>query len=469
MPPGDDAHGHSAEAKSSPPLTVAMLSQRIEAALVSGLPSSLRVEGEVANAVIRNGHQYFSLREPGASIGCVMWASDLRRCSHTVRDGDRVIAVGSVVHWAPGGRTQLRVRRVEPIGEGALLATFRARCDQLRAEGYFDPSKKKALPAYPRRIAVLTSATGAAVHDVMATAKRRFPACALLLVDVPVQGAAAANRVAQAVERVDAAHKALHIDAIILTRGGGSLEDLWAFNELVLAEAVHRCTVPIVAAIGHESDVTIVELVADARAATPTAAAAALLPDREEASMRLGLVERSLGRAMRGCLAAATGRLTQRAGVLTQVQRANMHRRRATIEALHGRLQGAQPAVVLARRGHRLQQLGHRLHIACQGQLGVATTRVPWARLPAVMTRRMQAVGGQLEVLGRALDAVNPESVLARGFSLTMDEQGKLVRDAHQVHGGDVLHTRLGHGAVRSRVEPAPNASPPTQAPPTQA
>ncbi len=456
MPQSDDAPQHASEATSDPPLTVAALSQRIEAALAKGLPASLRVEGEVANAVIRNGHQYFSLREPGASIGCVMWASDLQRCSHTVRDGDRVIAVGSVVHWAPGGRTQLRVRRVEPIGEGALLATFRDRCDQLRARGYFDPSTKKALPAYPRRIAVLTSATGAALHDVMATAKRRFPACALLLVDVPVQGAAAASRVAQALKRVDAAREALHIDAIILTRGGGSLEDLWAFNELVVAEAVHQCTVPVVAAIGHESDVTIVELVADARAATPTGAAAALLPDREEASVRLGLVERSLGRAIRGCLTAATGRLSQRSGVLAHVQRANMHRQSAVIDALQGRLQGAQPAVVLARRGHRLQQLGHRLHVGMRDQLGVAQARVPWAQLPGAIARRVQTVGGQLEVLGRALEIVNPESVLARGFSLTMDNQGKLIRDASALHSGDVLHTRLRHGAVRSRVEPAP-------------
>ena len=220
MPPGDDDRDAP-----DPPMTVAMLSQRIEAALAQGLPANIRVEGEVANAVVRNSHQYFSLREPDASIGCVMWASDAQRCTHDLRDGDRVIAVGSVVHWARAGRTQLRVRRIEPVGEGELLATFRARCDTLREQGYFDPSARKPLPACPRRIAVLTSATGAAVHDVVATAKRRFPACGLLLVDVPVQGPTAAARIAAAIRRVDRAHKSLRIDAIILTRGGGSLED----------------------------------------------------------------------------------------------------------------------------------------------------------------------------------------------------------------------------------------------------
>ena len=439
-----------------PPLTVAMLSQRIEAALAGGLPSSIRVEGEVANAVVRNSHQYFSLREPEASIGCVMWASDAQRCPHELRDGDRVIALGSVVHWARAGRTQLRVRGIEPVGEGALLATFRDRCDQLREQGYFDASAKKPLPPCPRRIAVLTSATGAAIHDVVATAKRRFPACGLLLVDVPVQGPSAAQRIAAAIGRVDGAHMSMHVDAIILTRGGGSLEDLWAFNELVLAEAVHRCTVPIVAAIGHESDVTIAELVADARAATPTAAATVLLPHRNEAAARLDLVDRSLGRAVRSHIAAATVRVTQCGHALAASGRSSVRHGMVRIDALQTRLQGLQPSAVLARRRHQVQHLGHRLQLATRVQVGKAVTGVRPSRLAEAVASTVRMAGNRLNLLGRSLEAVNPEAVLARGFSLTMDEHGQLIRYAAQVQVGQLLHTRMASGSVHSRVEPPP-------------
>jgi exodeoxyribonuclease VII large subunit len=440
---------------SEPPLTVKMLSQQIENALAQGLPTSLRVEGEVANASIRNGHQYFSLRETGASIGCVMWSSDVQKNTHTICDGDRLIAVGSVVHWAPGGRTQLRVRRVEPVGEGALLAAFRSRCEALRAQGYFDPSTKQALPAYPRRIAVLTSANGAAIHDVMAMAKLRFPACALLLIDVPVQGAGAAERISAAIDRVSVSQKALAIDAIILTRGGGSLEDLWGFNEQVVADAVLRCTVPIVAAIGHESDVTIAELVADARAPTPTAAAILLLPDREETAVRLGLIERSLARGVRGRVATCHGRITLLRHRLGQGETANLQRSAARIDALHMRMQGAQPAVVLAKRRQSTQALAHRLHSAVHRSHAKAEASLASRRLPEAMSKRLGALGGVVALLDRSLEVVNPEAVLTRGFSLTLDAHGGLIRDAKAVQAGDVLRTRMANGEIRSRVEPA--------------
>ncbi|MCH2135638.1 MAG: exodeoxyribonuclease VII large subunit [Phycisphaerales bacterium] len=432
---------------------VSELSRRIEAALSSGLPSKIRVEGEIANASERNGHRYFSLREPDASIGCVMWASDARRSNVVPVDGDRVIATGQVVHWAPGGRTQLRVRSIEPVGEGALLATFRARCEQLRDAGWFDPEHKAPLPACPRCIAVLTSASGAAITDVVRTASDRFPACKLVLIDVPVQGATAAPRIARAIAGVDKAAASMGIDAIVLTRGGGSLEDLWAFNEMSVAQAIHACHIPLVAAIGHESDVTIAELVADARASTPTRAAVMLVPDRVEAAQRLDMTNRALLRAMHTTLMHCQDAAAQAAGEMVRVVAADIDGRRQLLGQCQQRLERARPDLVLARRQQALASLGRRLAVGARRQLDGARGRLGPLQLTRLVRQYVERAQASASLLDRALAAVDPAAVLERGFSLTTSETGDILRHPDQVDSGALLQTRLAGGTIRSRVE----------------
>ena len=446
-------------ARPDEPLSVTALSRCIEAALAAGLPGSVRVQGEVANVTLRNGHRYFSMRDGEASISCVMWASDAARCPMSMVDGDRVVAGGSVVHWAPGGRTQLRVRSLEPAGEGLLLATFKARCDELRERGWFDPEQRRALPRSPRRIAVLTSKTGAAVHDFVATARNRFPSCRLLLVDIPVQGAAAAARIAIAVRRVDQAAKALGIDAIVLTRGGGSLEDLWAFNELEPATAVHACRTPVVAAIGHESDVTLVELVADARAATPTAAATLLLPDRDECRARLGLVDRAMQRAAMSMVQSGHHAAAACSAALHGLAQSNVHRLRAPVLNLERRLHATRPDVVLHRQRQLLDLLRVRLRTAVGVRHRLGTDRLGRLPVAALMARTLERARVRVSTLHRALEAIDPDAVLGRGYSLTLNAQGEVIRSAAQVAHGEVLLTRTGKGQIHSRVEPDPAVS----------
>ncbi|MFO0873313.1 MAG: exodeoxyribonuclease VII large subunit [Phycisphaerales bacterium] len=349
-------------AGSASALSVSAACDLIRRVLEDGVPSPLRVVGEVGGLSQRN-HWYFSLKDAGAVLSCVAWQSAAAKFGFVPRDGEEVVAVGHVSHYAPQGRTQFYVTRLEQVGAGRLAARFRAMCDELRALGYFDEERKKSLPLLPRRIAVITSRSGAALQDVLDTARRRCKAVELLLVDVRVQGDGAAEQVARAIAFVDRHRRRLGIDAILVTRGGGSMEDLWTFNERVVADAVFACGVPVVAAIGHESDTTVIELVADVRAATPTQAAMRLVPDGSELrrqvdhqAERLRLVEeRLLGRA----------------------------RQRLELAARHELLRG--PQVVLGRHAQRTELLRRTL-VAATREL-IATWRRDLDRAAAALDR----------------------------------------------------------------------------------
>ena len=261
------------------PWTVADLAREIKGAITRGLPAKVRVVGEVSNLSDRN-HWFFSLKDESASIRAVMFASATRRVGFPVRDGQAVVATGRVDFYDAQGSVQLYVDKLEPVGEGARELALRAMIEELRALGYFDQERKRALPAVPTRIAVVTSRSAAALQDVVDTARRRWAGCELVLIDVRVQGSEAAAQIAAALRALSAGGASRGIEAVLLTRGGGSIEDLWAFNERVVADAVFDCVLPIVAAIGHETDTTVAELVADRRCATPTQAAMTLVPDR---------------------------------------------------------------------------------------------------------------------------------------------------------------------------------------------
>ena len=392
------------------PMTVGELAGRIKRALADGLPGKVRVVGEVSNLSDRS-HWFFSLKEDGAALRCVCFATNARRVGFAMRDGMQVVCTGRVDFYDAQGNVQVYVERIEPVGQGALELRLRQMIEELRGLGYFDPEHKLAIPTMPTRIAVVTSRSAAALQDVVNTVHQRWAGCRLYLYDVRVQGETAGGEIAEALRNLSEHGGKLGIDAIILTRGGGSIEDLWAFNERVVADAVYDCRLPIVAAIGHETDTTVAELVADLRCATPTQAAMTLAPDRASLEHQM----HQLG------------------------QRLTLTLRRRVDQAEH-RLQAA------AR---------HALFRQPQRLVDAETKRVDEVarRLATAMPRRVRDETTRLDALTRQLDAVGPRNVLKRGYSYTLGPDGKLLRSAGIAKTGDRLTTVLADGHVRSVVE----------------
>ncbi|MCI0363840.1 MAG: exodeoxyribonuclease VII large subunit, partial [Phycisphaerales bacterium] len=298
--PAPSAEAGRAQAESAP-LTVGQASELINRALEGGLPATIRVVGQVSN-LKANNHWYFSLKDEQAVLLCVVWATSVRRIRFKPKDGDEVVVTGHVSHYAQQGRTQMYVEAMQPVGAGALDLKFRALCDELRELGFFADERKKSLPMFPRKVAVITSATGAALADVVKTSAQRCKAVGLVVVDVRVQGDGAAEEIARAIRWVDRKREKLGVDVILVTRGGGAIEDLWAFNERVVADAVFACRLPVVAAIGHESDTTVIELVADVRASTPTQAAMRVVPSAQELCKQIEYLVRRMGVRVEGLL-----------------------------------------------------------------------------------------------------------------------------------------------------------------------
>ena len=396
------------------PWTVGDLAERVKSALTRGLPAKVRVVGEVSNLSDRN-HWFFSLKDggggDGATVRAVMFASAARRVRFPVRDGQEVVATGRVDFYAAQGSVQLYVDQLEPVGEGAREAALRAMIEELREAGYFSAQRKRPLPAVPTRIAVVTSRSAAALQDVIHTAAQRWAGCELVLVDVRVQGESAAGQIAAALRALSRHGRSRGIDAILLTRGGGSIEDLWAFNERVVADAVFDCELPIVAAIGHETDTTVAELVADRRCATPTQAAMTLVP--EEAVLREQL--RQLADGMR--------------------------------RALHRRVEVGGHRLTAAAR-HPLFHDPARMVERAEARLSAARQR--WSR---ALPDRLRDNRRRLQALERTLEAVGPRNVLRRGYSYTLDEKGALLRSVGSAVPGQQLVTVLADGRVRSIIE----------------
>ncbi len=391
-------------------LGVAALSRLIRSALEGGI-GRVKVGGEVSNARCVSGHWYFSLKDEEARIDCVLFRSDAARSRVTPSDGAAVVVSAQVTHYGPQGRTQLQCSGIDAVGEGDLAARFRALCDELRSAGSFDASRKKPIPTVPMCIAILTSAGSAAEADCLNAVRERFPAARVILVDIRVQGQQAAPGIAAALRAVDASAKAHRIAVVLLVRGGGSLEDLWAFNERVVADAILGMRTPVVTGIGHESDTTIADLVADLRAPTPSRAVTETLPDRAALHEEVGSFEHRLARAW----------------TLT-------HERRV------GR-------VDLAARSRALSDPTRGIEVR---HAFVA----PWVlRLHAASQRRIEAESARAQVLARTLTAISPLAVLERGYSITLDESGRAIKDATGLAHGDSIRTLLAHGELGSRVE----------------
>jgi len=459
-------------------MTVSQLAEVIKSTLEQKIPSPLRVVGEISNLSDR-GHWYFSMKDDRAVLGCVAWSSSVKKFGFKPSDGDEVVATGHVSHYGPQGRTQLYVTRMEPVGAGALEIAFRKLCAELRDKGYFDPAHKIDVPAFPRRVAVITSKDGAAVQDVIATAKQRCPAVSLMIVDVRVQGEGAAEQIARAIQWVDVHHERLGVDAILVTRGGGSIEDLWAFNERIVADAAFACELPLVAAIGHESDTTVIELVADVRAATPTQAAVRLVPSRDELEKQLAHLHDRLTVVMRRRIEHGRHRLESAARHETFrrpeviLHRARQHLQSCErqlvsairqvysaahlrLERLAGWLATLGPQAIVWKQHEKLAVLEDRLHRAAWHRIDQRPRVLQLQRsLRTAHRHAVRSARQRADALEHQLRAVDPLKVLERGFSVTQRDDGAMVRSTGDVTGGDRVVTRVVDGEFESIVADA--------------
>ncbi|MBX3390001.1 MAG: exodeoxyribonuclease VII large subunit [Phycisphaeraceae bacterium] len=432
------------------PWSVTRLAGEIDAALRKSIAVSVRVVGEISGFRDRT-HWYFDLKDDGAVVNCVMFASAARKISPPPRDGELVIVKGRVEFYAKGGKVSFILDSLERAGEGPLDRAFRELSAALKAQGYFDVERKKGLPRFPRRIAVITSRSAAALQDVINTRDRRCPAVGLVGIDVPVQGAAAAPLIARAIEQVSKNHARFGIDAAILTRGGGSKEDLWCFNERAVADAIYRCEVPLVAAIGHETDTTIAELVADERCATPTQAAMRLIPDRAELVRQIDSTDRRLATALSRSAQSAERTCsicTHKLNAAALARTRSAHGRIASVEL---RLERLRPQTVHARMIARIDSAAARLHRAMQTAAEI-DTKVLATRMIASTRASLRDSALRVDAIEKHLNAIAPQRVVERGFSITLNSKGKVVRSISDVGAGDTLRTRVADGTIDSTV-----------------
>ncbi len=392
---------------------------------------NLLVQGEISNYKAHSsGHHYMTLKDEGASINAVMFRSDAMRLKFRLENGMKVIVRARVSSFPRTGQVQLYVSEVIPDGVGALNLAFEQLKSRLQAEGLFDPAHKKPIPACPQRIALVTSPTGAAVRDMIRILGRRWPLARVTLYPAQVQGQGAAESIAQAVMLANAIGEA---DVILCGRGGGSMEDLWAFNEEVVARAIYDSDIPVISAVGHEPDVTIADFVADLRAPTPSGAAELAVPDRAEYALSVRTLDTRLRTAAHKQLQIRRQRLTTLQERLELRTPANyIAEKRLLLDQMADRLCAALPAR-LTREEQKLAVLRQRLLSAGQG--GLHKRRLRFAQTVAT------------------LDAISPLRVLARGYAVaTKGKRGAVVTDAAALKEGDTLHIRFAKGAADCRV-----------------
>jgi exodeoxyribonuclease VII large subunit len=441
-------------------LTPSSLNRLVRDLLGDALPQ-VWIEGELSNvARPASGHVYFTLKDSGAQVRCAMFKMKASALRFRPVDGMQVMVRAKVGLYEPRGEFQLVAEYMEPSGEGALQREFEQLKARLNAEGLFDPSRKRPLPRYARRIGVITSATGAAVRDVLSVLARRWPLAHVEILPVPVQGREAPPAIVAMLRKASACAR---YDVVLLTRGGGSLEDLWAFNEEVVARAIHASAVPVISAVGHEIDFSIADFVADLRAPTPSAAAELLVPDAV-----------AIGRHLR--------QLQQR---LLAVQLGRLQAQSQRIDHLLARLQAQRPQARLLRDRERLVHLRRRLTTALREQDQRRHTRLerlharllarhPRNQLPLLqrrlaeqdqrlrraITQLLQRRQIQLRHDGRALHAVSPLATLERGYAIVFDADGKVLRSVQGVEPGSTLRARLVDGELGLLVRESQPAKP---------
>jgi exodeoxyribonuclease VII large subunit len=411
------------------------------------------VEAEISNlARPASGHLYFTLKDAGAQVRCAMFRSRTTDLGFKPDNGQQVLVRGKVSLYQPRGDYQLIVDRMAAAGEGALRARFEALKNRLAAEGLFATEHKQAIPALPACIGVITSNTGAAVRDVLSVISRRFPSIPVRLFPVPVQGEAAAPAICRAIKL---AETMAECDVLLLVRGGGSLEDLWAFNEESVARAIYACQIPIVSGVGHETDISIADFVADLRAATPTAAAEAVTPDQAHWLRNLAAGQRRLLQLIQEAQ-------KQRQQELNWLKtRLAQQHPMTVLQAWAQRLDELEQGLLRGWRmrlqnwQHRQQQLASRL-LACSPRSRLRHGEQQLLLLIARMQHRahskLEKTRARLERLASTLNAVSPLNTLARGYTITLDSHGRALSDASQTTKGDSITSRLHKGRLISKV-----------------
>jgi exodeoxyribonuclease VII large subunit len=478
--------------------SVSRLNREVRVLLERGF-GTIWLEAEVSNfSRPSSGHWYFTLKDANAQVRCAMFKQRNMLCAFTARDGQKVLVRTRIGLYEPRGEYQLIVEHMEDAGLGALKRKFEELSAKLAAEGLFAAERKRTLPALPRRIGVVTSPSGAAVRDILHVLARRFPAAAVIIYPASVQGAQAP---AELISALHLAGKRAECDVLILARGGGSLEDLWAFNDERLARAIAACSIPIVSGVGHEIDFTIADFAADVRAPTPSAAAELVVPDAGEWLAAFAGVGSRLARCMHRHLldrrerlnwlegraalvspAARFGQQTQRLDELDQrlirAVRRRVETKRERLRWLEGRAARVSPRARLQQHLARIEELASRLRLAWRHAHAARVSRLrerqsglwqvsPTARVRdasgryAALNARLQSVSleavrrarERLLPLVRTLNAVSPLATLERGYSIVKNEQGAIVRKPDDAPPGSVIEARLAHGSLRAKVE----------------
>ena len=433
--------------------TVSRLNQTVRLLLEQEM-GQVWISGEISNFTQpSSGHWYFTLKDDTAQVRCAMFRNSNRRVTFRPQHGQQVLVRANITLYEPRGDYQIIVESMQPAGEGLLQQKYEQLKAKLSAEGLFDQQYKQPLPAPAHCVGVVTSKTGAALHDILHVLKRRDPSLPVIIYPTAVQGDDAPGQIVRAIELANARREC---DVLIVGRGGGSLEDLWSFNDERVARAIFASTIPVVSAVGHETDVTIADFVADLRAPTPSAAAEVVSRNQLELLRQLQNGQQRLEMAMDYFLAERTRRFTQ----------------------LQHRLHQQHPQLRLARQQTVLERLRQRMNVALEGQLKRATLRQqrvaqrlnqqnPQPKIYRAQTRIQQLeyrlaenlrarLSSTRERFGNAvthLEAVSPLSTLARGYSVTTATDGKVLKQTQQVKAGDVLTTRLSDGWVESEVK----------------
>ncbi|NLT70079.1 MAG: exodeoxyribonuclease VII large subunit [Verrucomicrobiaceae bacterium] len=415
------------------------------------------IEGEISNHRLPgSGHHYFTLKDPFAQLACVLFKGAAAKSPVRLSDGLQVRIYGNISVYEARGQYQLIAQTVQPKGYGDLQAKFEALKRRLEAEGLFDPAAKKPLPAFPRTIGIVTSPTSAAIRDMLNVLGRRAPWIRVLIHPVRVQGDGAAEEIAAGVRAFDEAKNIPRPDLVIVARGGGSIEDLWAFNEEVVARAIAASSLPVMSGVGHEIDFTIADFVADRREPTPSAAAENAVPDGFALRRHLGRLQDSLDAKTEHALAISSRHL----------------------QSLQRELAAREPGRRMRQWTQSLDYLGERIEAAlsvrlsrCRGDLGSARRGLQALQPERELARRRERVletGGrfdlaarrafadrrrQLENLGTLMESLSPDSILRRGFSVTTDPSGRVVKSAGQVKAGEIIQTRFADGKISSVVE----------------
>ena len=449
-----------AKKRELPTFSVTQLNSLIQVSMENALPGKLILRGEITNWKRHSsGHCYFSLKDnEGGQIPCVMWASKFRTVKFDCENGLAVLATGHVDVYVPGGKYQFYAEKLETAGIGDLQLAFEQMRKRLEAEGLFEAAHKKPIPRYAMNIGVVTSRTGAAVEDISDSITNRWPCAKIYVFDAPVQGEGAAAKIAAVIAKANSMAKNLRLDMLIVGRGGGSMEDLWAFNEEPVARAIYASKLPVISAIGHEVDVTIADLVADARASTPTKAGVIAVPDYRDQLGKLHSFKRRLHQNARsqvqhgknqlatvlasrvfrsplGPLQVAAQRVDELTASLIYASKSLMGTFRQKLDRMRQQVQKIEPSRVISQ-----EQIGlHRFQ----------------SRNQAAVVKILSKNQLKLAALENRLVALDLRSVLNRGYSITINERtGTVVTDAGQVEMDDRLTTELAKGQkIRSRVE----------------